>query len=140
MKQALVLIALVAATLGAGYALAGFAAVFTLVYGAIALMAAMIAATFFWLWAVRATPLALGMAVSWSGIALVTGWGWLFELMGRPGWAVGHPAVLALLALYVVGAVLHFAVIHRSFGRHGAGFLWPVAVSVGLSVLAFVVV
>lgn len=140
MKQALALIALVGATLAAAHALAGFAAVFTLVYGAIAAMGAMIAATFFWLWAVRATPLALGMAVSWSGIAAVTGWGWLFELLGRPGWAVGHPAVLALLALYVAGAVLHFSVIHRSFGRHGAGFLWPVAGAVALSVAAYAAV
>jgi len=45
-----------------------------------------------------------------------------------------------LLALSLVGAVLHFAVIHRSFGRHGASFLWPVALALGLSTLIYLLV
>jgi len=32
--------------------------------------------------------------------------------------------------------VLHFSVIHRSFGWHGASFLWPVALSLAVGVLA----
>lgn len=137
MKQAMALLALVIAGLHLGYRLAGYQAVSVVVYGAIALMAVMIAATFLWLWFERTTPLALGMAYSWSGIGLVSGWWWLFNLSGQPVWATDHPGLFAVLALYVVGAMLHFAVIHRSFGFHGASFLWPVAAALGLSVLAY---
>lgn len=137
MKQALALLAVVVAVMDLSYRIAGYQAVFVVAYGAIALMALMIAATFLWLWFERATPLALGMAYSWSGIGLVTGWWWLFNLMGQPVWATDHPGLFAVLALYVVGAVLHFSVIHRSFGFHGASFLWPVAVALGLSTLIY---
>lgn len=107
MRQALwllggaaVAVALLVAVLGAGRTAAtGFAAV--------AAMAALIAATFLWLWWVRATPLALGMALSWSGVALVAA-----------DRAAGGGAALPLVALPFlgVGAALHFAVMRRSMG------------------------
>ena len=40
-------------------------------YRAMTLMAAMISLTFLWLWARRATPLALGMSLSWAGASSV---------------------------------------------------------------------
>jgi len=126
MKQAIGLLALVLAALQLGRLLLGGEAVLALATAAVALMALMIAATFLWLWAVRATPLALGMAFSWLGWGLFAGWG---RIAGAPG------APLAVLGFCIVGAVLHFSVIHRSFGWHGASFLWPVALSLAVGVL-----
>jgi hypothetical protein len=40
-------------------------------------------------------------------------------------------------AIGLVGALLHFSVIHRSFGFHGAGFLWPVFVSLVVSAVVY---
>ncbi|MEO0945360.1 MAG: hypothetical protein AAFY06_11035, partial [Pseudomonadota bacterium] len=40
----------------------GYWPVYEVSYGAFSIMAAIIAGTFFWLWARRSTPLALGMA------------------------------------------------------------------------------
>ncbi len=137
MKQALALLALVSGGLMLAAGLAGFATVLTIAYGAISLMAFGIAATFLWLWLERATPLALGMVFSWLGSGLVTGWWWLFHLSGAR--LPGAEGLLLCLAFSFVGALLHFAVIHRSFGRHGIWFLWPVggafAVSLAVSLL-----
>ncbi len=135
MKQAILLLFVVIGALELAGMLFGGAAVLIVVFGAMALMAVMIAATFLWLWLERTTPLALGMVLSWAGIGLVTGWWWL---MGLPAQALdgeAHPVLLGSLAFMLVGAVLHFSVIHRSFGRRGAGFLWPVGLAFGLSVL-----
>ncbi len=138
MKQAAGLLALIIAVLEMARAGLGDRASLTILSGALALMALMIAATFLWLWIERATPLALGMAHGWLGAGLIAGGWWLSQLTGFGPWP---PAgLVAALALPVVGAVLHFAVIHRSFGRHGIGFLWPVALALGGSALAFVLV
>lgn len=131
MKQAFGLLALIMAGLEAGRALAGAEAVVAVVSGALALMALMIAATFLWLWFERTTPLALGMAHSWLGAGLLAGLWWWGQRTGA-GWTA--PPSLAL-ALPAVGATLHFAVIHRSFGHHGPGFLWPMALALAISVL-----
>jgi hypothetical protein len=130
MRQALwllggaaVAVALLAAMLGAGRtAAAGFAAV--------AAMAALIAATFLWLWWVRATPLALGMALSWAGVALVAA-----------DRAAGAGAALPLVALPFlgVGAALHFAVMRRSMGLPRGTALLPAGLvaAAALAALAF---
>lgn len=139
MKQAIILIGLTVVGLEAGYLAFGYKAVADVAYGAIAVMAMLIAVTFLWLWFVRATPLAIGMVVSWLGVAGVAGWWWSVNLLGQPGWAQGHPGLFAILALPMVGSVLHFAVIQRSFGYHGMHFLWPVAISIVVSVSVYVV-
>jgi hypothetical protein len=78
-------------------------------------MAALIAATFLWLWWVRATPLALGMALSWSGVALV---------------AAADPVLpLPALPLLTSGAILHFAVMRRSMNLPPATLAAPAAAS-----------
>ncbi len=133
MKQAFTLLMALVALFQAGYELFGYAAVYEVAYGAITLMALMIAATFLWLFVVRATPLALGMAYSWAGAGAVMGWWWVVQLSGRPDWLSMSPVLFAFLPFYFVGAVLHFAVIHRSFGLHGLAFLVPVALAVGVS-------
>ena len=133
MKQAFMLLMALVALFQAGYELFGYAAVYEVAYGAITLMALMIAATFLWLFVVRATPLALGMAYSWAGAGAVMGWWWVVQLSGRPDWLSMSPVLFAFLPFYFVGAVLHFAVIYRSFGLHGLAFLVPVALAVGVS-------
>ena len=140
MKQALVLFVLVLGLLQAGKALVGPDTVLQAVFGAIAAMSLMISATFLWLWRERATPLALAMSFSWLGAGLSSGWWWIYDLRGRPAWDYRDDGALAVLGLFVVGAVLHFAVIHRSFGRHGASFLWPVLTALALSAGTLVVV
>ncbi|PID36612.1 MAG: hypothetical protein CR993_04505 [Rhodobacterales bacterium] len=140
MKQAVLLLALVVSGLEMAFFAWGYGPVSVVIYGAIALMALMIAGTFLWLWFAQATPLALGMVYSWAGIGLVSGWWWVYNLMGQPLWAERHPGMFSVLALYVVGAVLHFAVIHRSFGYHGGSFVWPVGAALGLSVGVFLLV
>lgn len=139
MKQALLLFALLIALFRGGYEIAGYRAVYLIGYGAVALMALMIAATFLWLWVVRATPLALGMAFSWAGAGLVLGWWWLFHVLEQPRWGLENPFLFNFLSLYVVGAVLHFSVIQRSFGQSGMAFLMPVLGAVGLSAALFFV-
>jgi hypothetical protein len=78
-------------------------------------MAALIAATFLWLWWVRATPLALGMALSWSGVALVA--------------ATDSALPLPALPLLTAGAILHFAVMRRSMNLPRATLAAPAAAS-----------
>ncbi|WP_298565675.1 hypothetical protein [uncultured Aliiroseovarius sp.] len=140
MKQAFALMMLLAALLQLGYLLAGYDAIYQIGYGAITLMGLMISLTFLWLYVQRATPLALGMAYSWSGASLVLGWWWIFALAGEPVVMSESAANFAPLALYLTGAVLHFSVIHRSFGSHGAAFLWPALGAVALSTLIYLVV
>ena len=134
MKQAAVLLALVVLALEAGKLAAGHDAVVGIVYGAIAIMSLMISATFLWLWRERATPLALGMSFSWLGAGLFAGGFWLVDMLGLPERAWSDHTALVVLAVYIVGALLHFAVIHRSFGRHGMAFLWPVVAALAMSV------
>jgi hypothetical protein len=133
MKQSLALLALVLAALHLGRIGLGQSAALVIGYGAMAVMALMMAATFLWLWRERTTPLALGMAWSWLGAGLFAGWWWGLNLAGAAPPPSHAQPVFVLLAIGLVGALLHFAVIHRSFGLHGAGFLWPVVLSLGLS-------
>ncbi len=137
MKQAVMLLIGLMGLFQLGFHIAGYQLVYQIAYGAITLMAVMISLTFLWLWAVRATPLALGMAFSWAGTAMVMGWWWAYNALGQPGWATQSPILFNFLALYTVGAVLHFAVIHRSLGLHGIGFLGPVTTAVLVSVAIY---
>lgn len=93
----------------------GFETAYLVGYGSFALMAALISATFLWLWFRRATPLALGMAFGWAGAASVIGWWWVYRLTGRAVWMEENPLLFACLSLYFVGALLHLQVIGRSF-------------------------
>ncbi len=140
MKQAFMLLVMLIALFVLGDRVWGYQAVIEVAYGAITLMAGMIAATFLWLFIVRATPLALGMAYSWAGAGCVMGWWWVYNLAGQPVWLTDSPLLFAFLPFYFVGAVLHFAVIHRSFGLHGLAFLVPVLAALGLSAAVYLLV
>lgn len=116
----------------------GYAATYAVGYGAFAILAAMISGTFFWLWATRATPLALGMGFSWAGAASVMGWWWVYNLAARPAAMVENAALFLFLSLYFVGALLHFVVIQRSMGMRDWAFLAPLAASLAVSTLVVV--
>lgn len=139
MKQAFAMLGVALLLLWLGAAGLGSDRMLLVVYGALALMAAMIAATFLWLWIERTTPLALGMVFSWSGAALLAGGWWVFNLTGQPGWAWEPHLGFVVQGLSLVGAVMHFSVIHRSFGYHGAGFAWPIVLALMISGLAVAV-
>jgi hypothetical protein len=115
MRQALWLLAAATAALALATMALGTAATAAAGYAAVAAMAALIAATFLWLWWVRATPLALGMALSWAGVALV---------------AASDPALpLPALPLLTAGAILHFGVMRRSMNLPPATLAAPAAAS-----------
>lgn len=137
MKQAIGLTALTIVALEAAFFVLGFDAVANVVFGVIALMALMIAGTFMWLWFERTTPLAIGMVISWLGIAWMASWWWVLNLIGAPDMVLSHPGIFGVLAFPIVGAVLHFAVIQRSFGFHGMHFLWPIVGAIIVSVGVF---
>ena len=126
MKQVMTLYGLVLAAAGMAVAALGLEQALLLAYGAIALMALMISATFLWLWQVRATPLALGMSLSWAGSGLTIGWWWAMQIAQSPVWGLEAALLFLFLSLLIAGAVLHFSVIQGSFGLSGLTFLWPV--------------
>jgi len=108
----------------------GYEVSYRIGYGAFTLMAAMISLTFLWLWARRATPLAIGMSFGWAGAASVMGWWWSFNVLHQPEWMSHNPVLLMFLSVYYVGAVLHFQVIGRSLGRRQKSFLIPIGGSI----------
>lgn len=123
------------------YAGLGYEAAYEISYGAFTLMAAMVSLTFLWLWMVRATPLAMGMAFGWAGAASVMGWWWVYHILGGPAPMRQNPALFLCLSVYFVGAVLHFSVIGRSLrlarGLWLAPIMLAIAVSVGLYTTGF---
>ncbi|SHI33662.1 hypothetical protein SAMN04488012_10159 [Palleronia salina] len=114
MKSAAFLVLTVLVLLSVGRAALGDGAAYLLVGGAMALMAALIAVTFAWLWRSNATPLALGMVLSWSGTAGTLLWWWSAAQWGAAGPIPDHPGLAFGVALHISGAVLHFLVIGRS--------------------------
>lgn len=133
MRQALWLLGVAAAAQTLAVAGLGAGATEALGFGAVAAMAALISGTFLWLWWVRATPLAIGMALSWAGVALMAG-----GLAPRSG-AGDTPLLLASLPLLVTGAVLHFAVMRSSMslGRAAAAAPAALVAVTGLGVFFF---
>ncbi|MEL6644605.1 MAG: hypothetical protein AAFQ79_11775 [Pseudomonadota bacterium] len=135
MKRAVALFASITAAFLVIDAAFGFQMAYSVAYGAISMMAAMIAATFLWLWMRQETPLALGMAFSWAGAASVLGWWWLYDVLERPQIMRTSAVLFVFLALYFTGAVLHFIVMKRSMGLPYVVFVWPVCLAVSLAVV-----
>ncbi len=133
MTRPLILLALASLVFLASNEAFGYGAAYRIAYGAFTLMAAMISLIFLWLWARRATPLAIGMSFGWAGAASVMGWWWTFNVLQGPEWMVDNPLLLVFLSVYFVGATLHFQVISRSFGTDERGWIWPVATSLAVS-------
>ena len=116
MKDAFKLLVLASLAMLLVYASLGYRAAYEISYGAFSLMAAMVSLTFLWLWMQRTTPLAVGMAFGWAGAASVMGWWWVYNLLDAPRFMVQNATLFFCLAVYFVGAILHFAVIARSLG------------------------
>lgn len=127
MKQAFVLLAIIALAFAVATLRFGYDATYQIGYGALTLMAALISVTFLGLWVARTTPLALGMAFSWAGAASVLGWWWVYNLLNRPEPMADSGVLFGFLSLYYVGAILHFAVMQRSLGWGHGAFAAPVA-------------
>ena len=129
MRQAILLFVALAAVFQIGNRVLESPAMQDVAQGATAIVALVIAGTFLWLWVRRTTPLALGMALSWAGAGLMLGWWWAYGLLGRPAAMLASPVLLHFLALYSVGAVLHLAVIARSFDMPERGMILPMLVA-----------
>ncbi len=114
MKRALVFFACLLVAFEVVFETLGYSSAYKVGYGMIATMGIGISLTFLWLWWVRATPLALGMAFSWAGSGLVMGWWWSFNLLGRPEAMRDSRVLFIFLSLYIVGAVMHFRVIQQA--------------------------
>lgn len=135
MKQAGILFLAIAGGLVLVDAVFGYDTAYAISYGALALLALGISATFLWLYLRRTTPLALGMSFSWAGAASVLGWWWLYNSFGRPVAMDENAGLLAFVSLYFVGAVLHFAVIAQSLHLPRAALVLPVFGSIAVSAL-----
>lgn len=130
MKQALTIVALLLGAFLLVELVAGFHVAAVIGLSAMAVIAAVNALTFLWLWYARATPLALGMALSWAGQAGLSGW---WELRGAPDLLArgGGAALFVLVSLYVVGGGLHIAVVQRSMDVGRGLLIWPVVGALG---------
>lgn len=135
MRQALTIHVVVLAAMHALFLVRGWEDAASVLFGALAVLGVMIAATFLWLWAMRMSPLALGLAFAWAGAAMVAGWWWLFALLGGPVAMLASEAVPALAALLLTGAALHLEVLGGTFGFRGRAYLVPVIGAVVVSAL-----
>ena len=94
----------------------GFNAAHDIAYAVISLLAIVIAVVFAWLWRVRATPMAMGMALSWAGCHGFVGYWWVYDQLGRePATYLEHDVLFVFIALYFSGAVLHLSVISKAY-------------------------
>ncbi len=138
MKKPIFLMIAIAAAFVVAEALWGFSLVHRVGYGVFAILAAVISGTFFWLWVMRSTPLALGMAFGWAGAASFIAWWWIRKLLGKPEWMQDNSFLFLFLSLYLVGAIMHLEVIGRSFSLSRTATFAPVLGAVVLSVLVAV--
>lgn len=119
MRPSVLVFAVVWAGLAGLGARFGFDAAYDVGYAAIALLAAIISATFAWLWRIRATPMALGMALSWAGCAGLVGFWWTFNQAGRPpAQGIEHQILWACVSLHLAGSAAHLRVLANA---HGGG-------------------
>ncbi|WP_157973518.1 hypothetical protein [Tropicimonas sp. IMCC34043] len=140
MRQALTIHVVVLAAMHSAFLVQGYDGAAGILYGALTIMGVMIAATFLWLWAMKMSPLALGLAFAWAGAAMVAGWWWLFSLLDAPERMLRSEALLVLAALLMTGAVLHMQVLGGTFGFRGRAYLAPVVAAVIVSALVLALV
>ena len=57
------------------------------------------------------------------------GWWWTFNVLGEPSIMIDSELLFLLLSLYIVGAILHFAVIARSMALPHYAQALPVVVA-----------
>ena len=135
MIRAIFIFAALVAVFILDYRTLGYTSAYQVGHGAATIMGLAISLTFLWLWWVRATPLALGMAFSWAGAACVLGWWWFFDLLEQPEFMAQSPGLFVFLSLYVAGAILHFRVIEETLAWPRQAFWVPILGALGLSTL-----
>lgn len=114
MKQALILVLLLWGAFCLTVEALSFDLAAAIGFSAITMIAFVNCVTFLWLWYVRATPLALGMALSWAGQAAITVW-WFISVAPEDFSIFRRGALLLLLlSFYIVGGGLHILVIQHS--------------------------
>lgn len=97
-----------------------------LVFATFTVIAIGISGSFCWLHLRRATPLALGMALSWIGAGSNAGWWFAYAATGKPEWMIANPLQFLFLAIYMAGAFLHGRVVSAKMGwPHYAWLLLP---------------
>lgn len=138
MKWAILTFTALAIGLDILYVVFGWRSAYQVGYGSVAVMGLAIAATFLWLWWVKATPLALGMALSWAGSAAVMGWWWSFDVLNFPNAMLENRFLLAFVALYTTGAIMHFHVIQQSMALPRYFSTLPVAFAILVSAFIWV--
>jgi len=135
MTKPILLLATIIAVFEVAHAFLGYGLAYRIGYGTFAVLAAVISATFCWLWYQRSTPLALGMAFGWAGASSVMAWWWLYRIFSRPDWMLGNSVLFVFLSVYLAGAILHLEVIGRSFSLSKVTTYAPVAGAVLISVV-----
>lgn len=138
MKKPLLLLLGLVLTFGLAGLVLEYDTVFRVGYGTFTFLAVVISGTFFWLWAKRSTPLALGMAFGWAGAAGLMAWRLFKNLLSWPDWMHQNPLLFVFLSIYLVGAILHLEVIGRSFGLSRNMTFAPIAGAVLLSIIVAV--
>ena len=106
----------------------GFPLAMSIGFAATLAIAACNSITFLWLWYVRATPLALGMALNWIGQAAITLWWFTGGLHQRLDWLPQSEAIFSCLAIYLVGGAFHVTVIQRSIETRATRLVWPLII------------
>jgi hypothetical protein len=139
MKQAILLtIATTVAFLLLEAAL-GFRVTTAIGFGVTIVTGSINALTFLWLWWTRATPLALGMTISWLGQASFSGWWYLFSTTAKLDWLSGSALIYFLLSLKIVGGGLHIVVMQRSMELRRVFLVWPVLAALFIAVATMAV-
>lgn len=135
MTKPILLLGAIIAVFEFGNVIFGYQLIYKIGYGAFSILALVIAVTFLWLWFQRSTPLALGMAFGWGGASGVMAWWWIFNVLSKPDWMQDNPVLFLCLSFSLVGAILHFDVIGRSFALSRLATFAPIAVASLISVL-----
>jgi hypothetical protein len=125
MRQALIIAILLSAAFLLTAELLSFRVSAAIGFAATTLIAAANCLTFLWLWYVRATPLALGMALSWAGQAALSVWWFTTGMPGKALWIEQDPTMFLVVSVYIVGGALHISVVQNSTGVRRAGLVWP---------------
>ncbi len=139
MKQALTIVAFLLGAFLVVERLASFDLAVSIGLSAMAVIAAINALTFLWLWYVRATPLALGMALSWAGQAGISIWWELSDVPRVLAIQGGGATLFAMVSLYVVGGALHIAVVQRSMEVGFGLVVWPAIAAVAIVVASLAI-
>ncbi len=106
-----------------------------LTFGTISLISILISLTFFWLWQSQATPLALGMSISWAGVGALCMMFYQLQL-GAYIFQTSDTFFLPIsVGMILSGAIVHLLVIQNTFNLRSWVYLVPILGSLAFSFL-----